>query len=71
MLTCYLVGYPNLSVSFMCNVIEEAEDRKTSSEIPTINKYHGSRKNEANFETRKTNNTMVDPLQVMIKTTLN
>jgi hypothetical protein len=55
----------------MCNVIEEAEDRKTSSEIPTINKYHGSRKNEANFETQKTNNTMVDPLQVMIKTTLN
>jgi hypothetical protein len=42
----------------MCNVIEEGEDRKTSPEIPTINGYHGSRKNEANFETQKRNNTL-------------
>jgi hypothetical protein len=42
----------------MCNVIEEAEDRKISQEIPTINGYHGSRKNEANLETHKTNNTL-------------
>jgi hypothetical protein len=56
----------------MCNVIEEGEDRKTSPEIPTINGYHGSRKNEANFETQKKKQyTMVDPLHVMIKTTLN
>jgi hypothetical protein len=56
----------------MCNVIEEAEDRKTPREIPTINEYHGSRKNEANFETQKNKQyTMVDPLHVMIKTTFN
>jgi hypothetical protein len=45
MMTCYLVGYFNLPMSFVCNVIEEVEDQKASLEIylPSTG-YHGSRK---------------------------